>query len=50
MMIAPVWKEHGIQPRRIARYMAPNDPDVETKAADIIGPYLKPPQHAQAST
>jgi len=28
------------------RYMASNDPDFETKAADIIGLYLNPPQHA----
>lgn len=26
--------------------MASNDPDFETKAADVIGLYLKPPQHA----
>ena len=26
--------------------MASNDPDFETKAADIIGLYLEPPQHA----
>jgi hypothetical protein len=26
--------------------MASNDPDFERKAADIIGLYLNPPQHA----
>jgi hypothetical protein len=26
--------------------MASNDPDLEEKAADIIGRYRKPPQHA----
>lgn len=46
MMVQRVWKKHGIQPHRIERYMASNDPDFETKAADIIGLYLKPPQHA----
>jgi len=46
MMIARVWKKHGIQPHRMERYMASNDPDFESKAADIIGLYLKPPQHA----
>lgn len=46
MMIARVWKKHGIQPHRMSRYMASNDPDFERKAADIIGLYLKPPQHA----
>ena len=46
MMVARVWKRHGVQPHRMARYMASNDPDFERKAADIIGLYLKPPQHA----
>lgn len=46
MMVARVWKKHGIQPHRLERYMASNDPDFEQKAADIIGLYLHPPQHA----
>jgi transposase len=41
-----VWKEAGLKPHRLERYMASDDPDFETKAADIIGLYLKPPQHA----
>jgi len=40
------WKEAGLKPHRLERYMASNDPDFETKAADIIGLYLNPPQHA----
>src|ERR1700693_485321 len=35
-----------LQPQRLERYMASNDPDFEAKAADIIGLYLDPPQHA----
>jgi transposase len=35
-----------LQPHRLERYMASNDPDFEEKAADIIGLYLEPPQHA----
>ena len=35
-----------LQPHRLERYLASNDPDFETKAADIIGLYLQPPQHA----
>jgi len=35
-----------LQPHRLERYMASNDPDFERKAADIIGLYLNPPQHA----
>jgi len=46
MMIARVWKKHGLTPHRVDRYMASNDPDFETKAAEIIGLYLHPPQHA----
>lgn len=40
------WKEAGLKPHRIERYMASNDPDFENKAADIIGLYMNPPQHA----
>src|SRR6201995_4526347 len=41
-----VWKEAGLKPHRLERYMASDDPDFEAKAADIIGPYLSPPQNA----
>lgn len=46
MTVARVWQKHGIQPHRMERYMASNDPDFETKAAEVIGLYLHPPQHA----
>jgi len=46
MMVARVWTRHGLAPHRLERYMASDDPDFETKAADIIGLYLNPPQHA----
>src|SRR5271157_1299775 len=46
MMVARVWRKHGLQPHRIERYMASDDPDFEKKAADIIGLYLNPPAHA----
>lgn len=46
MMVARVWARAGIQPHRIERYMLSNDPDFESKAADIIGLYVNPPQHA----
>lgn len=46
MMVARTWKKHGIQPHRLERYMASNDPDFEQKAAEIIGLYMNPPQHA----
>jgi len=41
-----VWKEAGLKPHRLERYLASDDPDFEAKAADIIGLYLDPPQHA----
>jgi transposase len=45
-LVHRVWQEAGIKPHRLERYMASNDPDFETKAADVIGLYLHPPQHA----
>lgn len=45
-LVHRVWLEAGIKPHRLERYMASNDPDFEKKAADIIGLYLNPPQHA----
>jgi len=41
-----VWREAGLRPHRLERYMASDDPEFEAKAADIIGLYLRPPQHA----
>src|SRR5437868_7654838 len=35
-----------LKPHRLERYMASNDPQFEEKAADIIGLYVNPPQHA----
>ncbi len=46
MMVARVWRKHALKPQRLDRYMTSDDPDFETKAADIIGLYLHPPQHA----
>jgi transposase len=40
------WQRAGLQPHRLERYMRSTDPAFETKAADIIGLYLDPPQHA----
>jgi transposase len=35
-----------LKPHRLERYLASDDADFEAKAADIIGLYLDPPQHA----
>jgi transposase len=44
--VAKIWARAGLKPHRIERYMASDDPDFETKAADVIGLYLNPPEHA----
>jgi transposase len=41
-----VWAQMRLKPHRLDRYMASNDPNFEQKAADIIGLYMNPPQHA----
>lgn len=41
-----VWTRMRLKPHRLDRYMASNDPHFEQKAADIIGLYMNPPQHA----
>jgi transposase len=45
-IVARAWREAGLQPHRLERYMRSTDPDFETKVADVIGLYLDPPQHA----
>src|SRR3954470_10675176 len=40
------WQRAGLQPHRLERYMRSTDPDFETKAAEVLGLYLDPPQHA----
>lgn len=44
--VSQVWRKAGLQPHRLRRYMASNDPDFETKAAEVIGLYLNPPVNA----
>lgn len=46
MMVARVWKKHGLKPHRLEGYICSNDPEFERKAADIIGLYMNPPAHA----
>lgn len=46
MTVQRIWRKHGVRPHRLQRHMVSNDPDFETKAADVIGLYLNPPQHA----
>lgn len=46
MTVARIWAKHGIKPHLLEGYLTSNDPDFETKAADVIGLYLNPPQNA----
>lgn len=45
-IVARAWQHAGLQPHRLERCMRSTDPEFETKAADVIGSYLDPPQHA----
>jgi len=45
-LVRQVWREADLKPHRLDRYMASDDPQFEQKAAQIIGLYLNPPQHA----
>src|SRR3954470_23857321 len=47
-LVAKTWRRAGLQPHRFERYMQSDDPDFETKAADVIALYVNPPQHAAA--
>src|SRR5215510_9233361 len=45
-LVRKAWVRAGLQPHRFERYMASDDPDFEQKAADVIGLYVNPPDHA----
>ncbi|AKJ27301.1 mobile element protein [Caldimonas brevitalea] len=36
--VARIWATHGIKPHRLEGYVGSNDPDFESKSADVIGP------------
>jgi transposase len=44
--IQRILAQADVRPHRLERYMASDDPDFESKAADIIGLYMNPPRHA----
>ena len=46
LAVARTWRDAGLQPHRLERYLRSTHPAFEEKAADIIGLYLDPPQHA----
>jgi hypothetical protein len=41
-----VWAQARLKPHPLDRYMASDDSRFEQKAADILGLYMNPPQHA----
>ena len=41
-----IWRKRGVRPHRLDTHMVSNDPDFESKAADVLGLYLNPPAHA----
>jgi transposase len=45
-IVARAWQRAGLKPHRLERYMRSTDPNFEIKAADVIGLYVDPPQHA----
>ena len=46
MRVARTWAKAGLQPHRMRRYMARDDPEFHKKATDVIGLYRKPPTNA----
>jgi DDE superfamily endonuclease len=45
-LVAKTGQRAGLQPHRFERSMTSDDPDFETQAADVIGLYVNPPDHA----
>jgi transposase len=44
--VARIWAKHGIVPQRRGSRPVPDQLPFDAKAADVIGLYLSPPQHA----
>src|SRR5499427_4045599 len=45
-LVAKAWRRARLQPHRFERYLQSDDPDFEWKAAEVIGLYVNPPDHA----
>jgi len=45
-MVQRVWREHRLQPHRVETFKLSNDPKFIEKLVDIVGLYLRPPEHA----
>ncbi len=44
--IRKIWRQHGLQPHRVARFKLSTDPHFVEKLRDIVGLYLNPPAKA----
>src|SRR5262245_59344021 len=44
--IRKIWRQHGLQPHRVARFKLSNDPRFVEKLRDVVGLYLNPPAKA----
>ena len=44
--VARIWAKHGITPQRRESRLVPDQLSFDARAADVIGLYLSPPQHA----
>ena len=45
-MVQRVWREHNLQPHRVKTFKLSNDPHFVEKLIDVVGLYLRPPEHA----
>jgi transposase len=44
--VARIWRQWGIEPRRIAAFRFATDPPLEPRIRDVVGMYLNPPDNA----
>ncbi|MCG3125582.1 MAG: IS630 family transposase ISBmu8 [Phycisphaerae bacterium] len=45
-MVQRVWKAHNLQPHRVETFKLSRDPQFIEKLIDVVGLYLRPPEHA----
>ena len=44
-----IWKKHHLQPHRVEKFKFSTDPQFVAKVRDIVGLYLRPPEHAHGA-
>ena len=45
-MVQRVWQAHNLKPHRVETFKLSNDPRFVEKIIDVVGLYLRPPEHA----